>query len=252
MPNHFDFAQTIADLLGAKSEGDLHSTLEKATFDLGFSQFALGHHVDLAIAPSDAIRLTNYSIGWVERSFGEGYFADDPVHRASMRTAAGFLWTDISKFTDLLPRHHEILAAARSYGLGEGYTVPVHVPGEYQGTCSFAARSLDRLRFNALPIANMIGIWAFEAARKIMRARRTLNGQEVSTPRLTDRQRDSLVLLARGKPDFEIGMLLGISERTAHEHVEKVRKVYGNAQRPLLVARALFDGQISFGDVFRR
>ena len=31
-----------------------------------------------------------------------------------------------------------------------------------------------------------------------------------------------------------------------------VRRAYGNAQRPLLIARALFDGQISFSEVFGR
>lgn len=252
MPDQFDFSRTIGRLLGAKTEDDLFADLERATFDLGFSKFAIGHHVDLAIVPEDVIRMSNYDREWIERSFSEGFFADDPIHRASMKTAAGFLWSDLSRFIDLMPRHQEILAAARRYDLAEGYTVPVHVPGEYQGTCSFAARSLDRLRANALPIANMIGIWAFEAARKILRVRESLNGRTVITPKLTERQRDALVLLARGKPDPEIGALLGISERTAHEHVENVRKAYGNAQRPLLVVRALFDGQISFGDVFRR
>jgi LuxR family quorum-sensing system transcriptional regulator CciR len=69
-------------------------------------------------------------------------------------------------------------------------------------------------------------------------------------PILTERQRDALVLIARGKVDVEIGMLLGISPATAHEHVENLRRAYGNPQRAFLVARALFDGQISYREVF--
>lgn len=68
-------------------------------------------------------------------------------------------------------------------------------------------------------------------------------------PRLTQRQLDVLVLLGRGKSDPEIASLLGVSQSTAHEHVENIRRAYGGAQRTYLIARALFDGQISYSDI---
>jgi len=71
-------------------------------------------------------------------------------------------------------------------------------------------------------------------------------------PRLSDRERDSLVLVGRGNTDAEVGQQLGIAKATAHNHIEHVRRAYGNAQRPFLIARALFDGQNSFGELFRR
>ena len=252
MYREFDFKSALSRLLGSRSEDDLHLELERAAWDLGFTRFAMGHHVDLRSRPEDAIRLTNYDPLWISRSLGEGFFADDPVHRASMKTAGGFLWSDISTMIRLTSRQSKILAAARDYGLCEGYTVPVHVPGEYRGTCSFGAKSLDHLRPIALPLANMVGIWAFEAARRILRGRQLEPAESREVPKLTERQRDSLVLVARGKADSEIGALLGISPATAHEHVENVRRAYGHAQRPYLIARALFDGQISFAEIFRR
>jgi LuxR family quorum-sensing system transcriptional regulator CciR len=252
MGYNFDFKDALNRLLDARSEDDLHLELERSARSLGFNQFAMGHHVDLESPPDAVIRLTNYDPAWVSRSLGEGYFSADPVHRASMKTATGFLWSDIPEMIRLTPRQSKILASARTYGLNEGYTIPVHVPGEYRGTCSFGAKSLDQLRENALPLANMIGIWAFEAARRILRARRLVPTEPRDVPNLTERQRDSLVLVARGKADSEIGVLLGISTATAHEHVENVRRAYGYAQRPYLIARALFDGQISFGEIFRR
>lgn len=252
MVDQFDFKGMISGFLCAQMEEQLYVHLEACAFNLGFRQFAMGHHVDLAGPPQDAIRLTNYHPAWIERSLGEGYFLYDPVHQASTRTAAGFLWTDVPTMIRLTKRQKAVLEAARPYGLSEGYTIPVHVPGEYRGTCSFGADSFERLRPNALPIANMIGTYAFEAARRIMRSRGALPAGLDELPQLTERQRDSLVLVARGKGDPEIGALLGISAATAHEHVENVRRAYGNAQRPLLIARALFDGQISFSEVFGR
>lgn len=247
----FDLSRTIADLLRAEHEGELHEILARSTRDLGFDRFAMGHHVDLLVPPDDVVRLTNYDERWIMRSLGEGYFLEDPVHRASTQTAIGFLWSEVASMIRLSERQKRILEKARDYGLVVGFTVPVHVPGEYRGTCSFAARSWERVRKNALPIATILGVYAFEAARRIVRRRRFLPFSLELVPHLTDRQRDALVLVARGKADSEIGILLGISSNTAHEHVENVRRAYGYAQRPHLIARALFDGQISYGEVLR-
>ena len=53
----------------------------------------------------------------------------------------------------------------------------------------------------------------------------------------------------RGKTDPEIADVMRISRGTAHDHVEAVRRAYGNAQRPYLVLRALYDGNLTFPDV---
>ena len=234
----------------ALSEDDLKEALVRVTRVLGFSQFAMGHHVDLAHPPSGVIRLSTYNDDWVSHILERGYFAEDPIHLASTKTVNGFAWHDVGDIIDLTPRHKQILSEAIGFGLGAGFTVPVHLPGEYQGTCSFAARSLDHLHKTALPVAQLCGTFAFEAARRIMR--RKLKLQETGVPELTYRQLEALVLVGRGKTDREIGQILGISRSTAHEHVEGVRKAYGNAQRAYMIVSALFDGQIAFTDLLRR
>ncbi|WP_342250299.1 LuxR family transcriptional regulator [Sphingomonas sp. OTU376] len=242
-------AQMIGRLLKAKEMGELREALEAITRDLGFRYFAIGHHVNLSGPPVDALGLSNYPTSWAVRALSERYFVHDPIHRASIHTATGFRWSDAGRLIQLSPRDMHILDAASHHGLTEGFTVPVHVPGEYRGTCSFGGPRLDFVTQAALPIATMIGAYAFEAGRRILR--RANPGPGGSVPPLTDRQRDALVLVAKGKADPEIGEVLGIASSTAHEHVENVRRAYGNAQRPFLIARALFDGQISFGEIFR-
>ena len=58
--------------------------------------------------------------------------------------------------------------------------------------------------------------------------------------------------MGRGKTDNKNIQIMRISWATAHEHVENVRKAYGNAQRAYLIVRALFDGQIALSDLLRR
>lgn len=248
MAEKFDFQTFIRECNLAGDEERLFAILDDATRRLGFDQFAMGHHVDLLGPPEDAIRLTTYHPDWIETALGRGYYRDDPVHAASARTAVGFLWSDVPNLIQLTARQKKILQTARKYGLSGGFTVPVHVPGEYRGTCSFGAASLDRLCEDALPSAQLVSSFAFEAARRIMRARHKRTGTG-DIPALTGRQLDCITLVATGKTDWEIGRILGISQATAHEHVENARQRYGVAKRSQLVVRALFDGQISFSDI---
>jgi LuxR family quorum-sensing system transcriptional regulator CciR len=246
-----DFKNFIMRFEQAADEELLCAVLDDVTHALGFRQFAMGHHVDLTGPPEDAIRLTTYDPQWIEQSLGERYFIDDPVHLASTRTATGFLWSDVGKLIGMNARHHRILEAADDRGLRHGFTVPVHVPGEYRGTCSFGAETLERLIPNALHLAQMMGSFAFEAARRIMRKRSSHAIDSLRVPQLTQRQRDAIALIGRGKGDWEISRIMGISPSTAHEHVENARLAYGGAPRPNLVVRALFDGQISFSEILR-
>lgn len=232
------------------NEDDLHEALSRATRTIGFSQVAMGHHVDLAGPPRGAIRISTYNEDWICHVLERRYFADDPVHLASTKTVNGFCWSELDQIVRLTPRHKQILAEAHGFGLAAGFTVPVHLPGEYQGTCSFAAASTDDLHDNSLPFAQLCGTFAFEAARRIMK--RKLNIEDAGVPDLTPRQLEALVWVGRGKTDGEIGQILGISRATAHEHVEGVRRAYGNAQRAYMIVRALFDGQIAFTDLIRR
>ncbi len=70
--------------------------------------------------------------------------------------------------------------------------------------------------------------------------------------RLTGRQAECVALVARGKTDWEISRILGIGQETVTQHVKDARERYGTTKRTLLAIRALFDGQISFADVFGR
>ena len=234
----------------ATSEEQLFALLDEATHRLGFEQFALAHHVNLAGLPDDAVAMGSYRTDWVETLIENRYFVDDPILAASAKTAVGFLWSDVDKLIKLTDRQRGILENARKFGLVEGFTVPVHVPGEYQGTCNFGAKSLEKISPDTLPKAQLVGAFAFEAARRIIRARYR-DQHPGKVPDLTTRQLDCVTLVAMGKTDWEIGRILGISEATAHEHIEAARKRYGVGKRTQLVIRALFDGQITFSDVLQ-
>ena len=238
------FVQDVREL---KTEAELVEALGEVTLDLGFSFFALTHHVDVRKA-SAAIRLHNYPAAWVEWFDDHGLGPTDPVHRASHMTSVAFPWSKLEEMIPLTPRDRQVLEAARREGIGDGFTVPANVPGETHGSCSFAAESGVSLDPDRLPLAQLVGAFAFEAARRIRRIREPLE----PNAKLTDRQRECVMWAARGKSDWEIARLLGVSEATVGEHLRHAYERYGVGKRTLVAIHALFDGTIGFLDVLRR
>ena len=232
-------------------EFELRDLLAETTLSLGFEQFALVNHVDLAGPPVGAMVLMSYNESWVERAISKRYFVDDPIHAASTRTVTGFLWRDVPRMLALSNRQKRILDEARAFGLCEGLTVPVHSPGEYRGTCSFGARVLTDLSTNMLGSAQLVATFAFEAARRLLRDRWRRPGDAPVVPVLSPRQLDCVALVACGRGDAEIAHILGLSEPTVHQHIVEAMRRYGVHKRPQLVVRALFDGQICFRESMR-
>jgi LuxR family quorum-sensing system transcriptional regulator CciR len=121
---------------------DLKSLIGDVTRELGFDHFALLHHASLnsIAAPPGLVRIDNYPEGWAAELLKAGLAADDPVHVASRRVNTGFAWAEIGAIIPLTSRHRTILSRSRHFGIGEGFTVPVNVPQEPAGSCSFATR----------------------------------------------------------------------------------------------------------------
>jgi LuxR family quorum-sensing system transcriptional regulator CciR len=98
-----------------------------------------------------------------------------------------------------------------------------------------------------LPFAQLAGACAFEAARRLWLPRGRVDA--LATKALTDRQRECAMWAGRGKTDWEIGKILGVSPETARRHIKLAREKTGVNKRSLIVIRALFDGSLSFTDV---
>lgn len=242
--------EPFLDLIeGVASADDLTFAMVAICAQLGFQYFALTHHVDIARA-SPAIRLHNYPDQWADYYDANALGVSDPVHRASHKTSIGFRWSRMPEMIPLTAADRRMLEMGRDQGIGDGFTVPANVPGEARGSCSFANGAERPLPEAMLPAAQLAGAFAFETARRLWSVRDLQD--EDPAPVLTDRQRDCVLLAARGKSDWEIGQLLKVSEETAACHIKNACERYGVYKRSSLMIRTLFDGTITFSDIFRR
>ena len=178
----------------------------------------------------------------VERSISDGIVTDDPVLLASQRMNVGFSWDQVPQLVNLTSKQREIIQQTQRAGLVNGFTVPANVPGELNGSCNFAVAATHEIDAKNFHMAQLIGAFAFQAARELVARIRGL--QDYAPPKLTDRQLECIVLVARGKTDWEIGRILGISEETVKMHLRNAREMHGVSKRIQVVLRTLFNGQV--------
>lgn len=217
--------------------------LEDATRELGFDYFALLHHASLASPTTGLIRIDTYPGGWEEELAACGLVGADPVHHACARTNIGFTWFELPGLVAIGRKGRELFERSKSFDIGEGFTVPVNVPGEPGGSCSFAVRIGTQLPVERLLSAEQIGAHAFRAARRIHNY-----PAAARCPHLSRRERQCVRLLAAGKTDWEIAAILGISVETAHQYVKRARAAYDVVSRAQLVACGLRDALVSFDE----
>lgn len=213
--------------------------------ELGFKYFALVHHVSLRRHAPSLIETSNYPPVWSERFVGECLYLDDPVLHANQRTATAFPWHDVGRLLPLQARHRQVLEQSRREGMGEGLTVPANVPGEPNGSCSFATRiGLGLPAKPHLLCAQLIGLTAFERARTL----KGLPHMGAQVPHLSRRESECLRLLVSGASDKLIARKLKLSPETTRRYIKSARAAYHAATRTELVVRALRDGLASFDD----
>lgn len=237
-----DAAQSVSTL------AQLEDALSRASRELGFDHFAVVNHVDFGKLTPNAIRMSNYPERFIAR-VREGAFSRDPVMRASERTNAGFLWSEVENLIPLTDRDRIYMRTAGELGLAEGFTVPYHIPGETLGSCHFAVSRPGTLPMGHLAAAQSLGAFGFESARRLLADREDHANLLAKRVPLTQRQRDCVIEVARGKSDTVIAQLLGLRPRTVNEYIESAKRRYLVSTRQQLIVRALFQSDICFAEV---
>jgi LuxR family transcriptional regulator, quorum-sensing system regulator CciR len=245
--SQFSIAQSFIDASWSVEDfGALASLLDSSSKELGFSHYALVNHVDVRTQCIEPFRIHSYPDHWAHEFATHRRVTSDPVVLASYTTSIGFRWSDIPAMIPMTNAHRAILRAAYEQGIGDGYTVPAHVPGEANGSCSFAQPVGKHLPESSLSAAQLIGSYAFQAARVLLHKQaRDLPHDPV---RLTARQLDCILLVARGKTDWEISKILGIREETVTEYLDEARRRYNVSRRVQLVMRSIHDGHLTLAD----
>lgn len=244
---HAHLAEEFAsELINVRSDTELDNALRQVSRRLGFDHFALSLEMRSTSREAPGLLLHDYPDEWARVYIAFDLAGQDPVRRACDKTVIGFAWDWIGKLVPLTRGDRQMLAVGRECGIGNGYTVPRHLPGVGRGTCTFAVKPERELPRRCFALAELVGTLALSCALGLAAAR-----SEQTVPALSDRQRECLLWVARGKTAAETGMILGISTETVIQHLKLARERYQVHCKQSLVVSALFDGLIGFADIIR-
>jgi LuxR family quorum-sensing system transcriptional regulator CciR len=241
----FDVAQSFIELCQRERSptGRLTAGFQRSIEALGFRYFACCSHVDPLRPPPHAIMIHNYPAAWVEHFSRDRLYEIDPVLQRANRDPMPFFWDMVFQRESISAAQRKILIDATEFDIAHGFTVPIHLswlPGTLRASCSM------------VPEANAVGPLKYlmvETMVTAMYAALNRAGRETAIIQLSRRERQCLSLAARGKDDWAIGKLLGLSPTTVHSYVKKLMQRLGVRTRVQAIVWALETGQISFGDV---
>ncbi|WP_254515728.1 LuxR family transcriptional regulator [Novosphingobium sp. G106] len=222
---------------------DLFALIEAAAREIRFPRVALAHGMAFRRPGRHLIRMDNYG-DWADLFVERQYYLADPATLAGLQTSSAFAWGQIPQLLTLTRQQRRILEEAQRFGLHSGYTIPIGVIGEPHGSCSFVAAGPDLPSKWHCRAAALIGADAFGEARRL----HGLPGRAKQLPRLSDRKLQCLELLAIGKTDVEIAIILGIKETTVRTYMAQLRQDFGVVSRTQLAVEALRFGLIDYGD----
>lgn len=235
-----------AELIEVKTEGALGASLSRASRRMGFDHYALSLDARSCDKTASGLLVHDYPDEWAKVYVAFDLAGRDPVRRACDKSFTGFEWGLIDQIIPMTRGDRQMLTVGQECGIGDGYTVPRHLPGEARGTCSFVVRPGERLPKPLLFAAEIVGALALASALKI-----SGTTKKPGKAMLSDRQRECLLWAARGKTAAETSMILGISAETVVQHLKIARERYDVHCRQSLILCALFDGLIGFDDIFR-
>ena len=239
----------IRRVMTVGSFADLKDELARAAASLGFTNYALRARYPNLRTGFNEICFDNCPSGWRKYYLKHGAGAEsDPVRARAQQQVTPILWRE------LMPQAPVLARRAREIGFATGVIYPTHGPaGQWSALTLIGVQpgvEAERAILDTMAEAHLLGVYVHEACARIIR-RRLDASVSVSQPApdlaLSRRERECLVLAARGKTAAEIGRTLEISERTVTFHLTNARKKLGTASSPHAVVRAVSLGLIAAG-----
>jgi DNA-binding CsgD family transcriptional regulator len=231
------------------SFADLKQELARTTASLGFSNYSLRARYPNLRTGFNEICFDNCPNGWRKYYLKQGAGAEsDPVRARAQQQATPLLWRE------LMPQAPTLMRKAREFGFATGVVFPTHAPaGQWSALTLMSTHGgldAERAILDTLAEGHLLAAYVHEACARIIRRRLDQSlaiSQPVPDLALSRRERECLVLAARGKTAAEIGKSLAIAERTVTFHLTNARRKLGTASSPHAVVRAVSLGLIAAG-----
>lgn len=234
-------ASFLEELRKHESVDDLKRVLSEATERLSIASFAYQLVRAGGIPGRLPYFISTYPDAWVERYTSQGYLQDDPLLDDMADRRLPYQWSDVINSGDLSSRQKQMFAEAREYGLHNGLTVPIHGKNGEFAIMSFVPGGNETEANATIAIyrhlLHLLALYYHDHAARI------LLDKAMSSPRqkslLSPREKEVLQWTARGKSNWEISTVLGISEKSVEFHLDSARRKLQVYNRTHAVVKAI-------------
>jgi DNA-binding CsgD family transcriptional regulator len=215
----------------------------------GFNRFVftLGtDHWPIGLPAGHAI-MSNYPIDWLQYYQENNFTLIDPIRIYGFRHHGPFTWSEVPQKMPLNRKQKQCLYGGIEAGLNNGVCIPLR--GPYNQVAGVAAANDTRKGYNDpenLAKFNMLSQQFYWRFVEILKPQ---NDRMMSLPKLTDRERDVVAWVARGKNDAEISDVLKISRSYVKKIMEDVRVKYNTTTRTSATLIAIQSGELDVSDL---
>jgi DNA-binding CsgD family transcriptional regulator len=234
--------QSLQKLQSASSIKQLIKEFQKIISRIGLDTFVCIEVNDLENFPGDNLVLGTLDRKYIEHYWQSGIMFSDPMARSLVRSVQPVRISSANQVGQNEPKTNQAVKMRLEQGIQDGYVFPLKgrlgrlalatVQGNVEGFGPAQLAVLEILVLNLYrratelnPLPSHIGI------------------SQLAT--LTDRERQCLSWVAKGKTNWDISQILRITERTVQYHIENVRQKMGVDTRMQAVVIAMRNMEIS-------
>lgn len=224
--------------LAGRGEADLHALIARAAAALGFRYHCYGIITRWPLTRRIVSIHHSYPGPWMRRYLQKRYLEIDPVVCRALAGECVIPWSDA-----LFAEVPQLWAEARQAGLRHGVSLAAWDRGGALGIFSLARDEGplgEQEQQQVVPSAGHL----LARCHPLLVAHLARRHGTVRHRSLTVREREVLLWSADGKTAGEIGMILGISERTVNFHIRHVIAKFDACNKTQAILSAVAAGAI--------
>ncbi len=220
-------------LLSSNDQESFMEGINKAVRYLGFEYYAYGLCIKVPITQPKYEIISNYPSRWQDIYEERKYFERDPTVFHALNSISPIVWED-----GIFQGAEDFWEEAKSYGLKNGWAQAVRLNQSTIGMLTLA-RTEDCLQSKEIHSKTPYLLWLNQVVQAGLEKQILPIICIESEYQLSNREVEVIKWCAEGKTSGEIGLILGIAERTIKFHTANVIEKLNVCNKTAAAVRAM-------------
>ncbi|WP_306029861.1 LuxR family transcriptional regulator [Stappia sp. MMSF_3263] len=228
--------ETIDRINNSKSKEFVYREFRGFISQHGFENFILTGMPDQEEDFERYISINGWSEEWYKLYIENEFYKNDPIAAHTRTSILPFRWSDVHVSKDDV-RASNIMSLSKDFRMKDGYCIPFYKP-KSQSSCITMSGEFTEINEEFRQSVQVISTFVHQIVEEIN------NKKDEENCILSEREKEVLKWASGGKTNWEIGVILGISSRTVHGHIQSAAKKLNTCNRTSTVVRAIRSGEI--------